>query len=226
MTKRIVTKYEMPIGLTTPLTIGVVSDLHNDDYDGIFETFKNVDAIFVPGDICNRYKQTYEKGIQFLHDASARFPTFYSLGNHEIRLKDYYAFIREVKKTNAVFLRNTYVKFGELWIGGFYKHNPQKNAGMLKRFSNEEGPKVLLCHKPNDYPIIKPYNIPCIISGHAHGGQFRLFNRGLYAPDQGFFPKLTKGIVDNRLIISTGASNPSSCPRFNNPCEIILLTLT
>ncbi len=64
------------------------------------------------------------------------------------------------------------------------------------------------------------------VCGHAHGGQIQLFGHGLYAPGQGFFPKLTHGLHGgNRMMISRGMSNGTSLPRFNNPCELIMLRL-
>ena len=59
--------------------------------------------------------------------------------------------------------------------------------------------------------------------GHAHGGQWRIAGRGIFAPGQGLFPKLTSGIHDN-LVISRGLSNTGNIvPRINNPAEIIYL---
>lgn len=48
-----------------------------------------------------------------------------------------------------------------------------------------------------------------VLSGHAHGGQFRLpFIGGLVAPDQGFLPEYTSGeytIANTNMIVSRGA---------------------
>jgi predicted MPP superfamily phosphohydrolase len=61
-----------------------------------------------------------------------------------------------------------------------------------------------------------------MLSGHAHGGQIRLFNRGLFAPGQGWWPKWTKGVYDHCLVVSTGLSNTASpIPRLFNPTEIV-----
>ena len=68
-----------------------------------------------------------------------------------------------------------------------------------------------------------------MISGHAHGGQWRFYDlrtkqwRGVYAPDQGLLPKLTGGIVGGRQIISRGLSNPAFVPRLNNDTEIVYI---
>ena len=62
-----------------------------------------------------------------------------------------------------------------------------------------------------------------ILSGHAHGGQIRLFGRGLFAPGQGIFPKYTSGIHGS-MIISRGLSNTGGMiPRLFNRREIVYI---
>ena len=64
-----------------------------------------------------------------------------------------------------------------------------------------------------------------VVAGHAHGGQIRIGNQGLYAPGQGLFPRYTRGLADGRMIISAGAGNPAGAPRWGNPCEVLRITL-
>ena len=44
----------------------VVSDLHNEPFDDLLPLAEGVDAVLVPGDISNRYRQEYAQGIAFL----------------------------------------------------------------------------------------------------------------------------------------------------------------
>ena len=226
---RSLTHYSINTGkLSTPLNFGVITDIHNDSFDDIWPMLEGVDALLVPGDISNRYTQEYDLGIKFLGECAKRYPTFFSLGNHEVRQKKYDEFIKETYTTGATILLNQHIPFRDILIGGWYKPSKDSTANdtMLHDFSSSDRVKLLLSHKPDWYAShIKHLPIDCIVSGHAHGGQIRFFNQGLYAPDQGFFPRYTKGIVDNRMVISTGASNPSFMPRINNPCEIVWLTL-
>lgn len=85
-------------------------------------------------------------------------------------------------------------------------------------------PSILLLHQPQlfaHYASLKP---SLGIAGHAHGGQVRLRNVGLYAPNQGFFPKLTSGLYTvggAQLVVSRGIGNhlfPEL--RLNNPPHI------
>ena len=82
---------------------------------------------------------------------------------------------------------------------------------------------VLLSHHPEYFPLV-PSSVDLVLSGHAHGGQFRVFNHGVFAPGQGFWPRYTKGVYErNRLVVSAGLSNTASFPRFFNPTEIVFI---
>jgi predicted MPP superfamily phosphohydrolase len=97
----------------------------------------------------------------------------------------------------------------------------------LDAYCREKGYRILLCHHPEYYPrYLKSRDIPLILSGHAHGGQVRVFGQGLYAPGQGIFPEYTSGMYDGRLIVSRGIGDSHRIPRINNDNEYILLTLT
>ena len=68
----------------------------------------------------------------------------------------------------------------------------------LRSFEQQEGFKVLLCHHPEYWclqtPMLRDHPIDLVLSGHAHGGQIRLFGRGLFSPGQGLLPFYTGGI--------------------------------
>jgi predicted MPP superfamily phosphohydrolase len=102
---------------------------------------------------------------------------------------------------------------------------PLPDLDFLQKYSDTDGFKILLCHYPHYYnKYVKETNIDLMLSGHAHGGQWRIFGRGIYAPHQGLFPKYTSGLHDSRHIISRGAvNNVSPIPRFFNPCEILCI---
>ena len=101
------------------------------------------------------------------------------------------------------------------------------DLAFLKVFSEQAGIKILLCHYPHYYEkYVKATNVSLMLSGHAHGGQWRIFGRGVYAPHQGLFPKYTSGLHDGRHIISRGAANNvKPIPRFFNPCEVLKIDL-
>jgi len=224
---RMLTAYPHHTGkLTKPVRLAVVSDLHNEPYEDLFPMIEAADAILVPGDITNRYRQKWNRGVQFLKEAAQRKPTFFSLGNHERRQKQYAEIMEAAEKSGAEVLVNRFVTLGELCIGGWYDPEIVEVPDMLDDFEKQPGVKVLLSHKPEWYPpFLQERNIDLIVSGHAHGGQIRIGDYGVYAPGQGLLPRYTKGVVDGRMIISAGAGNPARMPRWGNPCEVLMITL-
>ena len=102
--------------------------------------------------------------------------------------------------------------------------HPIPEISWLNEYEKASGYHVLLCHHPEYYfSYLKKMKIELICSGHAHGGQIRLFGHGLYSPGQGIFPKFTSGIHDSRLVISRGLCNTTIIPRIHNPTEIVYL---
>ena len=186
-----------------------------------------VDAVLVPGDVSNRSKPEYDLGLAFLRESAGRKPTFYSPGNHEIKQKKYDELIQLAEESGAEVLINRYVRFHDLWIGGWYDPKAVEVPDMMDAFEALEGCKLLLCHKPEHYmKQLKDRQVDLTIAGHAHGGQIRLGQQGIYAPGQYFFPRYTKGWENGgKLLISAGAGNPCRMPRWNNPCEVLLLTV-
>ncbi|MCR5090266.1 MAG: metallophosphoesterase [Oscillospiraceae bacterium] len=105
-----------------------------------------------------------------------------------------------------------------------YLNKVTPRLNWLCDFEAFDGYKLLLSHHPEYYPLcLKDRKIDLILSGHAHGGQWRFFGRGLFAPGQGLFPKLTSGVVDGRLVISRGLANMAPVPRLFNPPELVYL---
>ena len=221
------TYYEFHTGkLTKPLTLAVVSDLHNEPYEDIFPLIDGADMLLVPGDISDRYRQQYDRGVAFLADAAKRLPTFYSLGNHEARQEKYHKLRQALNQTGAQILVNRHVRFGELVIGGWYDPTVVKEPERLSAMEREDGVKVLLCHKPEEYmKRMQKRNFDLVVAGHAHGGQIRFFGQGVLAPGQGLLPRYTKGLYGGKMIVSAGAGNPARMPRWGNPCEVLLIHL-
>lgn len=166
-----------------------------------------------------------ENAYQFLREAGKIAPVFLSPGNHE-----WYWLPEDLeimKETETRLLDNkdceVEIKGISVRIGGL---STEADFEWLESFCRKDGYKILLCHHPEYYePYLKDRNINLILSGHAHGGQIRIRNQGIYAPGQGLFPKYTKGIYDGKLIVTTGAANTASVPRWGNPCEVVMIQI-
>lgn len=184
----------------------------------------------------------------FLREAVNIAPLFFSSGNHELYLNQEDA--EFLKETGAVYLDNGFCSMGELVFGGLSspygilagtgmsrsKSESNRrweiifdnvNIDWLDEFEAQCGFRILLSHHPELYDtFLKEHEkIDLILSGHAHGGQIRIFGQGLYAHGQGFFPKYVSGIVDGRMIISRGMANTSVIPRIGNPIELVVVRL-
>ena len=227
------------------LCLAVASDLHGMGYEKVLEILKREkpDLILIPGDLMEDKKMAdpTDDGYDFLRECAAVAPTYYSYGNHEIgcyhkgkpwtkptpkplppEVRDY------VAETGAILLDNESKEHGILRICGLTsglngKIN-QPDLAVLESFDKSTGFRILLCHHPEYFmPYIRQTGIELTVSGHAHGGQWRLFGRGAFAPGQGIFPKYTSGVLENRCVISRGIGNHTCYPRIFNTPEVVMI---
>ena len=90
--------------------------------------------------------------------------------------------------------------------------------------------KILLAHRPELIELYKKFSFDLVLSGHSHGGQMRVpfILNGLYAPNQGLFPKYAGGSYKHNSmihIVSRGASFNPRLPRVFNPPEIVIIDI-
>lgn len=227
----------------------IVADLHGHDPSGVIDALQEVspDYILMPGDIFERLNgvddTTHQNALRLLRESAAIAPTFFSGGNHEdgavrswspswkrIEKERIYSQkdIDAIAESGAIFLQDSFVlkdgiAFGGL-SSGLIRKGGAPNVGWLSEFSAVDAPKVLLCHHPEYYePYLYQLPIDLIVSGHAHGGQWRIFGRGVFAPGQGIFPKYTSGVHDDRFVISKGLKPSGKIPRIFNAPEVVLV---
>lgn len=243
-----VTKYEIAYD-GQPLRAAVVADFHDGEPEPLLQRLREVspDVILVAGDVVHDKNHT-ENAMALLRGAVCIAPVFCALGNHEARCgKDIAA---RLAATGATVLDDRYVRVGDLVIGGLssgffgrqqgrLKKTPEPHLDWLDGFCAETGTRVLLSHHPEYYPAyLAERPLELVLSGHAHGGQWRAFGRGLFAPGQGLFPRYTGGAYRGKrrltralsltvgeplLIVSRGLFNQTSIPRINNPEELLVL---
>ncbi|MBQ6175163.1 MAG: metallophosphoesterase [Clostridia bacterium] len=215
--------------LRRPVKIAFVSDLHDCDHTSWLRHAEGVDLIAVAGDLTNRHVHELPKHAEaFLRDAARIAPVFCSIGNHERRMPKAVEWRDIMDRSGVTVLDNAAIRYREdLSIGGFSSQESVTDLTAVDLLEREPGFRLLLCHHPEYFePWILGRGVDLTLSGHAHGGQIRLFNRGLYSPGQGLFPKWTSGFYfHRRLLVSRGVGNHGALPRINDPCELILLTL-
>ena len=161
----------------------------------------------------------------FFQKASKIAPVYLSLGNHDEALEP--QDLQVLKENGITLLDNAEilaaVRQNRLYIGGL---STDYDRDWLQRFSGHSGFKLLLSHHPEYFePVILPRDIDLTLSGHNHGGQIKLFGRGVMSAEKKLFPKLDSGFFFNRLVVSAGCCNTAAIPRWGNPCELVVIHL-
>ncbi len=216
--------------------IAHISDYHNTQKTLLnklilssLETVKP-DLIVITGDLVDSRKTNIEKGIDFVSKIIELAPVYYVTGNHEcnISIDDQSAFDNLIKELDALGVEvlrgeDSVISLPdneEIKIFGI--DDPYFHCGSSSEVKdttdflcasfdvNNEQFNILLAHHPEQLDVYSKYKFDLVYSGHAHGGQGRLFGMGLIAPDQGFFPKYTSGLYeeeDTKLVVSRGIGN-------------------
>ncbi len=229
-----------------------ISDLHNAEFGkdnkrllGMLKRAEP-DIIAITGDIVDCHRTDTDIAIDFATEASKIAPCYYVAGNHEARIPaDFEVLLSGLADAGVTVLRNetaTITKGNDsITLIGIddpdftvmsYSYNQSVIADMvLKEITpeNESEFTLLLSHRPELFETYKANNIDLTLSGHAHGGQFRLpFVGGLYAPHQWLFPEYDSGLYTEdgkNLIVSRGIGNSLFPIRLFNPPEVIVAEL-
>ncbi len=231
--------------------IAHVSDLHNAQFGKENETLLRLlkeakpDIIAITGDLIDSRKTEIRVALKFVKEAMKIAPCYFVSGNHEARIDSYEELKAGLIGHGVTMLENEKIELernGEkiLLLG---VDDPSFQTDYLFGKSTEvmkehlqalvgEGDlfTVLLSHRPELFACYAEYPIDLVLSGHAHGGQFRLpFVGGVAAPNQGFFPKYDAGRFEQNgttMIVSRGLGNSIIPFRFHNRPEVLLIELT
>lgn len=221
-----------------------VSDLHNAEFgkenERLINAIKNAepDIIVLTGDLVDRSRTDLDIAVSFAKRAVEIAPTYYVSGNHEASLsEEMYAELKErLLSAGVILLENGSVNVerdGEcIRLIGLNDQNfgyIHSNEELTELMGDTEFFSLLLTHRPKDFAQYATCGFDLVLSGHLHGGQFRLpLLGGLYAPSYGFFPDYDGGIYEREesvMIVSRGMGNSSFPIRFNNPPELVVVEL-
>ena len=228
-----------------------ISDLHNAEFgennEKLLLMLKQADAdiIAITGDMIDSRNTDVDVAISFAQKAVNIAPVYYVNGNHESRVLGEYEKLKQgLTDAGVTILENS---SADITIGDeaitligindptfcmeFVDDTMEQNIAhqLVNVIPDNDNYKVLLAHRP-EYFDVYAGNVDLVLSGHAHGGQFRIpFIGGLVAPGQGFFPEYYEGshIKENtEMIVSRGIGNSIIPFRINNKPEIIVAELT
>ena len=229
--------------------IAQVSDLHNAEFgegnERLLDMLREAepDMIAITGDLIDSRKTNIVVALAFAKEAVKIAPCYYVSGNHEARVSEYQDLKTGLEEAGVTVLDDAQVKIevsGEsiTVIGvndpSFHADYLTSGAEVMDRklselSSEDAGFTLLLSHRPELFDAYVAHDMDLVLTGHAHGGQFRLpLIGGLIAPNQGLFPKYDAGLYSDgstNMIVSRGLGNSIIPFRFNNRPEVVLIEL-
>ena len=224
--------------------IAQVADLHCAEYDEgnakLLSMLRGAkpDIIVFTGDTFDERHPDKTPTLEFLRACVEIAPCYMVTGNHECAMNrsDYYDREAQIRETGVTILHDKATRLekngesitllgvdDENFIGTVY------SSAQLREMAGTDSFAVLLSHRPEYFWRYAESQIDLTLSGHAHGGQFRLpLIGGLYAPGQGTFPEYDSGIYtyeNAHMVVSRGIGQSSFPLRFNNRPELVIVTL-
>lgn len=230
-------------------SVAHISDLHNAEYGknnkkliDILKT-ESPDIIAITGDLIDSNHTNLEIALSFVEQAVKIAPCYFVTGNHEAWIgSQYEEFKISLENAGVTVLQDEAVElnYGDACIELIGLNDPDFSdrdgflaesvlETKLSQVNISDGFTILLSHRPELFNVYQNKNIDLVLSGHAHGGQFRLpFLGGVFAPDQGLFPKYDAGAYtenETTMIVSRGIGNSVIPVRINNRPEIVIIEL-
>lgn len=232
--------------LTAEVRLAVVTDFHSsDNADDVVAMVTSCapDAVLMVGDmfdddIANR---PTERTLSLMRQLSALYPCYYVSGNHEAWTGEMDALYQQTEEAGVTVLR---MSSGVLTVRGqrialcgvpdpyemVLSGAPDTEEQLRQALEDVDSADftVLLAHRPELLAKYAQFPLDLVVSGHAHGGQVRIPGvlNGLYAPNQGWFPKLAGGAYTQdgtTLIVSRGLAVRTRLPRIFNRPEVVLV---
>ncbi|MBR5967441.1 MAG: metallophosphoesterase [Lachnospiraceae bacterium] len=234
--------------------IALLADLHCTHYgkgnERLYSRLKDPapDIIIIAGDLVDGLSEDeFKYAAEFLTGLKRLgIPVYYAYGNHETKftlrennLYDRYASV--VKETGCELLRDRKADiydgvslYGlELKLGHYNaKYEPDRGAPDVKELlgaPDERRYNILIAHTPEYEKQYYEWGADLVLSGHVHGGLFRLpFIGGVISPRFRLFPHYDRGVYtdgEHTMILSAGLGWHGFPFRFNNLPEIVNITL-
>lgn len=232
--------------LTAEVRLAVVTDFHSsDNADDVVAMVTSCapDAVLLVGDLFDDDTQNRptERTLSLMRQLSAQYPCYYVSGNHEAWTGEMDALYQQTADAGVTVLR---MSSGVLTVRGqrialcgipdpyemVFVGAPDTEEQLRQALENVDSADftVLLAHRPELLAKYAQFPLDLVVSGHAHGGQVRIPGvlNGLYAPNQGWFPKLAGGAYTQdgtTLIVSRGLAVRTRLPRIFNRPEVVLV---
>lgn len=225
----------------------LITDLHSCYYGPNQNTLikmvekQNPDIVILSGDIFD--DKLKEKNAEItVKRLAEKYPCYYVTGNHEFWSEHVEVIKETVRNAGVTVLEGDCetidIRGREIDICGVDDPTRLTRDEWTKQMKaaysrcDESHIKILASHRPERVNDYEQFGFDLILSGHAHAGQFRIpiINRGLFAPNQGFFPEYINGAYKlkngSTLVVSRGLARESTpLPRFFNHPEIVVIDI-
>lgn len=237
--------------IDAPVRIALITDLHSCRYgDHESELIEAIDSqhpdiILLGGDIFDD-KIGNENTIDFLEGINGRYPIYYVTGNHEFwgGTDQYDVQMSILDDMDIPRLQGDVLsldingnEIGLVGVDDYDGYLVDEDLVLEDQFVNAylnldaDTYNIILAHRPEYIDTYSAHNYDLALCGHAHGGQWRIpgILNGLYAPNQGLFPRYAGGLYqeDNTtMIVSRGLARESTrLPRLYNRPELVIIDL-
>lgn len=229
------------------LKIAMLSDLHSNTVPGLRHRIvaAKPDLIVCTGDVFDGC-QGEQEAYALLEKIVPAAPVYFISGNHEQYLPSWPYWKKKVEELGIHFLDDHALKLKRngqsLELAGLQDPGRQQllpPETLMNNFyhSLHQLPaktqfRILLMHRASLFEQVPAGTADLILSGHEHGGHWRVCGVGLIGPGnerkREIFPKYTCGIYgtkEQRMLVSRGLGDHIRIPRFNNRPELVLMTL-
>jgi hypothetical protein len=217
--------------LDSPLTIGMISDLHlgiihSDQFlDEIVTKANslNADLFILGGDIFDEYTKNNlkDQAITAFGKIKTKYGIIYIEGNHDLldeQIK------QKLNQNNIRVLQDDVIQIANINIIGRQDYrrnklgNPRQELSELINLTDPDLPIIVLDHQPEDQELGPILNIDLQLSGHTHAGQIfpaNLFLQYGYQKQENY-----------HIIVSSGYGVWGFPIRTAGNCEMVKINLT
>jgi len=241
--------------ISASIRIALLTDLHSCRYGenqkNLIEAVQkqNPDIVLLGGDIFDD-KVPHKNAELTVKQLAEQYPCYYVTGNHEYWSREVGTILDIIKgydvtvlsgECDTVEIKGQFINIcgvddpdvtvylAEGVSIGKQLASAEKAAQETEQTAGKEVFTILLSHRPELFETYQNYDFDLVLSGHAHGGQWRIpgLLNGLFAPDQGLFPEYAGGryaYADGTMIVSRGLARESTpVPRIFNRPELVVV---
>lgn len=241
-----------------PVRLVFLTDLHDKEFDAGNQKLLDMveaaspDAVLIGGDMSTAYmaghkgrkrarqmkKNKSHISLTLCGALAERYPVFYGLGNHEVRMPAEY--MREIRQMGIRVLDDETAEFMGLELigitlpGACYRRPAFARPDMehMRELMSRTDPnryRVMLAHSPNFLKEYAEAGTDLVLSGHFHGGTIRIGEHtGLMTPQYQLFDPNCHGMRsagDTDMIVSAGLGTHTVNVRINDLPEVVVVDI-